>query len=951
METQSMDQDSSSYDTSNFTERSPQSSNTSSIPPRAHEIDRWQRHISMQDFGRNLQTAVKSIYPNRKRSRYTNVWVLILKWKTEDPDLPVTIEIEELCRVLGETYHYDIELFEIPDQKSHATVSKKINTFVDINGDSKSDLKIVYYAGHSRLSKTRDLIWSRQVLAFFRSGKYTLWQDKENPQHSTVTWTGIQHALEQAESDVLILLDSCESGVGDAGEGNGVTELMAACAFDVQANGVGHYSFTNALTIELKLLSKKKSVPVVDLYTQIYCRAQHHMVRGVKNERYPAPIHLQLTRDYQFPRSIQLSIQEPSNENGLETSEKGQNSIKSPPPNGNRKRLWDEDTEMLSSKRPCHSNEQTIPEETLTSDLDNLSDDAAVNIPPVWWSEGEPAQITEAAAPASPPCPMANEATASCDSLPEQQRKGIYMPRLLLSIRFEEDLQAKDLSTEYFAEWLRTMPAVAEQVSVEGSFRCDSTLVILALPFALWPYLSSHPAIIPLGLIKSSNMQQARPAPFFEATDSSMKPPALESGEHNKTYRRIMSVDMYDSANFSAYSQMMLFKSNQGQAELIFHPKLIEEQEFLQTLASSLHLDCTVNSLKIRRSPLSENKHEANLSDIPDIVRPNFEEKAAVPPTKVTDWAIENTPTSPKSALSMDWELDSAESSDDERMNSAASIFSRSSSLSSAPSEFRQMSFPKNPNKGKVYDKTDYGQQESTSDLSQSISNAHNLFTSASKPFKMRRGALAPAARAAMHAIRRVGACWRCKVLRKACDPGEPCSMCPTEKSKSTWSYVGCKRGSLESNAAPLQLCPNSQKLEAITSNATPRQIASHIPENKWHQQHIKEREKAIKVLATSGNYGWPPSAATKTLIRQCLSLSPYSTTPCKVPVTLGSLSGCIVQILWEISWHSWDDYIIKSEWSVDNLAVLLISAAYHQATLLSVSRALTPSNRGTYGC
>jgi len=146
-ETPSIDQDSSSNDTSSFTERSPQSSNTSTIPPRGDEIDRWQRHISMQNFARDLQRAANSIYPNHRRSRYTEVYVLILKWKTEDPNLPVTIEIAELCKVLDEIYHYNIEIFEIPDQKSHATVSKKINAFVDINGDSKSDLKIVYYAG------------------------------------------------------------------------------------------------------------------------------------------------------------------------------------------------------------------------------------------------------------------------------------------------------------------------------------------------------------------------------------------------------------------------------------------------------------------------------------------------------------------------------------------------------------------------------------------------------------------------------------------------------------------------------------------------------------------------------------------------------------------------------------------------------------------------------------
>jgi hypothetical protein len=81
-----------------------------------------------------------------------------------------------------------------------------------------------------------------------------------------MTWTGIQHALEQADSDVLILLDLCESGVGDVGQGNGVTKLMTAYTFDVQANDVGHYLYTNALMIELRLLSKKTSFPVVDLH-------------------------------------------------------------------------------------------------------------------------------------------------------------------------------------------------------------------------------------------------------------------------------------------------------------------------------------------------------------------------------------------------------------------------------------------------------------------------------------------------------------------------------------------------------------------------------------------------------------------------------------------------------------------------------------------------------------
>jgi hypothetical protein len=45
-------------------------------------------------------------------------------------------------------YHFNVEVFEIPDKRSHSKVSAKINDFVSINDDSVEDLKIVYYAGH-----------------------------------------------------------------------------------------------------------------------------------------------------------------------------------------------------------------------------------------------------------------------------------------------------------------------------------------------------------------------------------------------------------------------------------------------------------------------------------------------------------------------------------------------------------------------------------------------------------------------------------------------------------------------------------------------------------------------------------------------------------------------------------------------------------------------------------
>lgn len=130
------------------------------MPPRAEEWDRTLRHTALEDFGRALETAAKAVYPNDQMSRYSRVYVLLICWETEDPKLPVVREIQSLRQVLADIYHYEVEEFCIPNSRSHAAVSEKINAFVNIDDDSSTDLKIVYYAGHSRLARNKELIWS-----------------------------------------------------------------------------------------------------------------------------------------------------------------------------------------------------------------------------------------------------------------------------------------------------------------------------------------------------------------------------------------------------------------------------------------------------------------------------------------------------------------------------------------------------------------------------------------------------------------------------------------------------------------------------------------------------------------------------------------------------------------------------------------------------------------------
>jgi hypothetical protein len=152
--------------------------NSTPPPPNPSDIDRWNYHTNLTKFGNDLQAAANAVFPNVKRSRYSRVFVLILSWELEDPQLPVSLEINELQHVFQDIYHFETELYKIPDQDCHYKLFKKIGDFVEPVDDSNNHLKIVYYAGHARLSENQTLVWTRYVHFFNRNiySDVTLWK-------------------------------------------------------------------------------------------------------------------------------------------------------------------------------------------------------------------------------------------------------------------------------------------------------------------------------------------------------------------------------------------------------------------------------------------------------------------------------------------------------------------------------------------------------------------------------------------------------------------------------------------------------------------------------------------------------------------------------------------------------------------------------------------------------
>ena len=227
-----------------------------------------------------------------------------------------------------------------------------------------------------------------------------------------------------------------------------MTELLAACAFNNIANGVGPFSFTHTLISQLRKLVHMPSFTVGYLFNLLFTEIQSWRLEDSRHKK--APVHLVLSQDHRLPRSI-----------------------------------------TLSAKRPPQSSRNTVP--------------AAENINPWNQNPREPLGSISSSSQSSGDggiSPFSSDTASSSTSrslLPEY-------PRLLFSIRISEYIKPRELSTELFADWLRTLPIAAKSIRVEAGFASDSTLLMVSMPVGLLQYLSKDPAIMVLGTIKSSNL-------------------------------------------------------------------------------------------------------------------------------------------------------------------------------------------------------------------------------------------------------------------------------------------------------------------------------------------------------------------------------------------------------------------------------------------------------------
>jgi len=111
-----------------------------------HDTFIAKQHTSIKRLGEDLQSAVQAAWPKQDASRYSKVSVLLLSWVTDD--LGVASEVQRLQHVFEDMYKFQVETYQIPDEKPDRALKGRILEFLKNYLDDS--LLVIYYAGHAR---------------------------------------------------------------------------------------------------------------------------------------------------------------------------------------------------------------------------------------------------------------------------------------------------------------------------------------------------------------------------------------------------------------------------------------------------------------------------------------------------------------------------------------------------------------------------------------------------------------------------------------------------------------------------------------------------------------------------------------------------------------------------------------------------------------------------------
>ncbi|KAI0179276.1 hypothetical protein GGR52DRAFT_298673 [Hypoxylon sp. FL1284] len=221
-------------------------------PPERHDFE---------SFARHLQDAAMLIYRQTQRSPYTDASVLILRWQDDNA---AEHDLVALDQVLRERYNYRTERFDIPTIANPSIkLGVRVSSFLE--RASPEHLLVIYYAGVGYVDVDNQLYWASNPT-------------KDAPR---LKWSGIRCLFEEAQSDMLLLLDTCAVKEQTNPNGNSAKQIIAMSTPEHYSRVSTSRSFASHVTEALvKLSSTGKPFAAEHLYHEVASQRKQDLIQA-----------------------------------------------------------------------------------------------------------------------------------------------------------------------------------------------------------------------------------------------------------------------------------------------------------------------------------------------------------------------------------------------------------------------------------------------------------------------------------------------------------------------------------------------------------------------------------------------------------------------------------------------------------------------------------------------
>jgi hypothetical protein len=262
---------------------------------------------------------------------------------------------------------------------------------------------------------------------------------------------GIQSKLEQAGSDVILILDCCFSAttpITGFQQNGKVMEVVTACGYETTAAEADQHSFTKALIHVLARASKGVPFTIGELHGRILSRLKCY-----------APELEVVDGDYVDTANGQLRLEPQVRRTPIYST-----LCKTIPPR----------SIVLAPLRQPHTTT------TMDSGEDTPDSSSAGSLGPCNSSEND-------------------------ENHPRKRKRALEdngkCAQILLAVR----LTKGGIDLDSWLEWIRNAPLEAEEIHVEGKYDSFSTLLLLRMPVSTWNLLPDNPAYSFVGFVTSEN--------------------------------------------------------------------------------------------------------------------------------------------------------------------------------------------------------------------------------------------------------------------------------------------------------------------------------------------------------------------------------------------------------------------------------------------------------------